>query len=193
MKNHPYIFTDPPTLWHSGWPFRPLKMRLLSVTKLRGPNTQWSSITSQNSGHLSTVFREIQNLKNVFAGHQNLLTSAKRRERTLRVLCNFIRPRPLPFEEKQHTSTARWSYSIQQANQSSEECFKNVFWSKTIQLSLIKPLTCSLPICYTQHTCSENNCTVFLALNSALSQDDVAKTGGTAPLFLSTALMDKSG
>jgi len=58
------------------------------------------------------IFREIQNSENVFARQQNLLISATRRERTLRVLCNFIGPTPLPFEDKQHTPTARSSYSI---------------------------------------------------------------------------------
>jgi hypothetical protein len=58
----------------------------------------------------------------------------------------------------------------------------------TMTLSLLKLLTRYMPICYTQHTCSENNGKIIPVLNSAPRHEDVARSGGTAPPFLSPAL-----
>jgi len=112
MKNHPYFFTDSPILRHSCWQFRPLKMRLICCFETAETKYPVAQHHIPEQGTPQPVFREIQNSENVFTGQQYLLTSATRRERTLRVLCNFIGPTPLPFEEKQHTPTARCSYSI---------------------------------------------------------------------------------
>jgi hypothetical protein len=102
MKNHSYIFTDPPILRHSCSQFRPLKMRLICCFETAGTKYSVTQHHIPEEWSPQPVFRGIQNSENVFAPQQNLLTSATCRERTLSVLRNFIGPTPLPFEDNIH-------------------------------------------------------------------------------------------
>ena len=133
------------------------------------------------------VFREIQNSENVFAAQQNLLNSATRKERKLRVLCNFIGPRPLPFKDNTHklldavTVYKRLIKTPQNAlktcsgpRQCSHRCWN--YWH----------VTC--PSATPSTHAPKTTVKLSLRLISASRQEDVARTGGTAPPFLSPAL-----